>query len=136
MSPHQIKPRKRRRRKSAPNQTKSRESAVVVYVGMVLRREGRRWTTGRVGTRLSDPAAAFKHMHRSYGGHHPRYALPTEHRPRRGSRYLPLGATNNKLVLILTRHTLARAGLANRLLDRHEVVTVNGDVDTLRQATP
>ena len=43
---------------------------------------------------------------------------------------------NNKLVLILTRHTLARAGLANRLLDRHEVVTDNGDVDTLRQATP
>ena len=25
----------------------------------------------------------------------------------------------NKLVLILTRHTLARAGLANRLLDSH-----------------
>ena len=43
---------------------------------------------------------------------------------------------NNKLVLILTRHTLARAGLANRLLDRHEVVTDNGDVDTLGQATP
>ena len=38
---------------------------------------------------------------------------------------------NNKLVLILTRHTLARAGLANRLLDRHEVMTDNGDVDTL-----
>ena len=37
---------------------------------------------------------------------------------------------------ILTRHTLARAGLANRLLDRHEVVTDNGDVDTLGQATP
>ena len=44
--------------------------------------------------------------------------------------------TNNKLVLILTRHTLARAGLANRLLDRHEVVTIDGDVVTLRQATP
>ena len=43
---------------------------------------------------------------------------------------------NNKLVLILTRHTLARAGLANRLLGRHEVVTDNGDVDTLGQATP
>ena len=43
---------------------------------------------------------------------------------------------NNKLVLILTRHTLARAGLANRLLDRHEVVTIDGDVVTLRQATP
>ena len=43
---------------------------------------------------------------------------------------------NNKLVLILTRHTLAWAGLANRLLDRHEVVTDNGDVDTLGQATP
>ena len=43
---------------------------------------------------------------------------------------------NNKLVLILTRHTLARAGLANRLLDRHEVVTIGGDVVTLRQATP
>ena len=42
----------------------------------------------------------------------------------------------NKLVLILTRHTLARAGLANRLLDRHEVVTIDGDVDTLGQATP
>ena len=41
-----------------------------------------------------------------------------------------------KLVLILTRHTLARAGLANRLLDRHEVVTIDGDVVTLRQATP
>ena len=36
----------------------------------------------------------------------------------------------------LTRHTLARAGLANRLLDRHEVVTIDGDVVTLRQATP
>ena len=35
-----------------------------------------------------------------------------------------------------TYHTLARAGLANRLLDRHEVVTIDGDVDTLRQATP
>ena len=46
------------------------------------------------------------------------------------------GNNNNKLVLILTRHTLARAGLANRLLDRHEVVTDNGDVDTLGQATP
>ena len=45
-----------------------------------------------MGTRLSDPAAAFKHMHRSFLGHHPRYALPTEHRPRRGSRYLALGA--------------------------------------------
>ena len=44
--------------------------------------------------------------------------------------------TNTKLVLILTRHTLARAGLANRLLDRLEVVTDNGDVDTLGQATP
>ena len=47
---------------------------------------------------------------------------------------------NNKLVLILTRHTLARAGLAligqPPVLDRHEVVTDNGDVDTLRQATP
>ena len=43
---------------------------------------------------------------------------------------------NNKLVLILPRHTLARAGLANRLLDRLEVVTDNGDVATLRQATP
>ena len=43
---------------------------------------------------------------------------------------------NNKLVLILTRHTLARAGLANRMLDRHEVVTIDGDVVTLRQATP
>ena len=43
---------------------------------------------------------------------------------------------NNKLALILTRHTLARAGLANRLLDRHEVVTIDGDVVTLRQATP
>ena len=32
--------------------------------------------------------------------------------------------------------TLARAGLANRLLDRHEVVTGYGDVVTLRQATP
>ena len=42
----------------------------------------------------------------------------------------------NKLVLILTRHTLARAGLANRLLDRHEVVTIDGDVVTLGQATP
>ena len=41
-----------------------------------------------------------------------------------------------KLVLILTRHTLARAGLANRLLDRHEVLTIDGDVVTLRQATP
>ena len=42
---------------------------------------------------------------------------------------------NNKLVLILTRHTLARVGLANRLLDRHEVVTDNGGgVDTLRHA--
>ena len=29
---------------------------------------------------------------------------------------------HTKLVHILTRHTLARAGLANRLLDRHEVV--------------
>ena len=47
-----------------------------------------------------------------------------------------LSSNNNKLVLILTRHTLARAGLANRLLDRHEVVTDNGDVVTLRQATP
>ena len=46
------------------------------------------------------------------------------------------GYNNNKLVLILTRHTLARAGLANRLLDRLEVVTDNGDVVTLRQATP
>ena len=35
------------------------------------------------------------------------------------------------IVLIVTRHTLARAGLANRLLDRHEVVTGYGDVDTL-----
>ena len=43
---------------------------------------------------------------------------------------------NNKLSTYLTRHTLARAGLANRLLDRHEVVTDNGDVDTLGQATP
>ena len=44
---------------------------------------------------------------------------------------------HNKLVLIfLTRHTLARAGLANRLLDRHEVVTIDGDVVTLGQATP
>ena len=46
---------------------------------------------------------------------------------------------NNKLVLILTRHTLARAGLAligqPPVLDRHEVVTDNGDVVTLRQAT-
>ena len=41
-----------------------------------------------------------------------------------------------KLVLISTRHTLARAGLANRLLDRHKVVTDNGDVLTHRQATP
>ena len=39
-------------------------------------------------------------------------------------------------MLLLTRHTLARAGLANRLLDRHEVVTIDGDVDTLGQATP
>ena len=72
-------------------------------------------------------------------------------------------AVNNKLVLILTRHTLARAGLLLLLsttqqqqispyfdptytrtgwigqppvLDRHEVVTDNGEVDTLRQATP
>ena len=44
---------------------------------------------------------------------------------------------NNKLVLDPTyTRTLARAGLANRLLDRHEVVTDNGDVDTLGQATP
>ena len=50
--------------------------------------------------------------------------------------YAVLHYYNNKLVLILTRHTLARAGLANRLLDRHEVVTDNGDVVTLRQATP
>ena len=42
-------------------------------------------------------------------------------------------STHNKLVLILTRHTLARAGLANRLLDRHEVVTIDGDVVTLGQ---
>ena len=33
-------------------------------------------------------------------------------------------------------YRLARAGLANRLLDRHEVVTIDGDVITLRQATP
>ena len=45
-------------------------------------------------------------------------------------RYLTAELTpaNNKLVLILTRHTLARAGVANRLLDRHEVVTIDGDV--------
>ena len=56
---------------------------------------------------------------------------------RNGSQWVRNGSTNNnKLVLILTRHTLARAGLANRLLDRHEVVTDNGDVVTLRQATP
>ena len=39
-----------------------------------------------------------------------------------------LTCNNNKLVLILTRHTLARAGLANRLLDRLEVVTDNGEL--------
>ena len=59
------------------------------------------------------------------------------HSPDHGSDASPTRSyTANKLVLILTRHTLARAGLANRLLDRHEVVTIDGDVDTLRQATP
>ena len=43
---------------------------------------------------------------------------------------------NNKLSTYLTRHTLARAGLVNRLLDRYEVVNGDGDVVTLGQATP
>ena len=55
---------------------------------------------------------------------------------RPSSRRLVLVVHTYNLVLILTRHTLARAGLANRLLDRHEVVTIDGDVDTLGQATP
>ena len=45
-------------------------------------------------------------------------------------------ANNNKLVLILTRHTLARAGLANRLLDRLEVVTDNGELFCCVAHTP
>ena len=42
------------------------------------------------------------------------------------------------LLLLLLNPTYTRTGWIGQppVLDRHEVVTIDGDVDTLRQATP
>ena len=98
-----------------------KKTRLAIYPPPLLTTHGLRFTSQGVGRNVPESVQLYGQMP----------SRMTERDPNP-----PGTSNNNKLVLILTRHTLARAGLANRLLDRHEVVTDNGDVDTLGQATP